>query len=1009
MTEPFASFAAYILVCTSGLLFGCAILSFIGTGLPSNVRHGIAPLVSTAIWSVALALAMAAGLTVRKASLIVWIMTLIGCGLGIAKGAHKQLPPAWIFGLCFILPIAVLAPAFFTGLTDYQISVAPDGWAYVATGQYAWEFPLTGQHGHNAPLYQYAMKLLGTRFVAMSMLGLFSRLFIPGDTQMASGLLLAYALFVLGLSCAAFASSIRLKGFWIALFVILVVSSGWISNMILVSNWDHLLALPYLPASLAILNASNCSQRRCALLLGGLIAALLITYVEGAVFVLFGLGLVGLWRVILEHQKWKSWLYFAGCSLSITCLLLIPHVHRIAAFFLNQVSAASPSSNRPGEGLFPGLLSKGFPVAFWGLGPEWGMAGDHQRLFVIALAAAVLSVLAFAGFVRMLLSGRLDLVAISGLLFVGVIFMLDSRHYSYGAYKMITFAWLFLVAAIVLGIAGASRVKQWRAGWTLSIAGLIACTCLIAPLRTFSLQPSIPAAYCASLPMKEFRSLEQIRQITGGAPVLVAVDDWVANEWAVYYLRKEPIYLATYRMYMDSADSSPYLNAAAKPDLGQVKFMLTDSQTPLAQFNHAADWRIVYSSGAYRLWKSAAQDWVVITDVSNGNGLETFGGKPFFWMGNGQTVFTLVANHGGQVGLRGEVVLGPSLPPTPQHAVRIETSAGYQNKVFLGAGSFSLRIPVMAGKNIVRMTSLDQPISRPQPNGDTRPLLLGICDVRVRLDQLGARVISHQVINGNGLEKEPGLFWIGNGNTVITLYTETPGTAMLQAQFIPGPSIPQGTERRLRVSSDSGYAGEVVIRNADDAILVPVQSGENRIVLTPLDKPTVRVLPNGDPRPLILGVRGLRIVTLESSEPSRPGRGIMQDLSVSLKGFGSVDLVSMSETPGADGQADAVLQLEVRRPGRVRSLGLRNTDGLYSVWDTVPGNGHVLLGVAEAGRPGVLLNRPDGSVDLEVEGSRSLLLYAADNSSIRGGQTHYQLNLTFGDGSLERIPLKPNR
>jgi len=131
-------------------------------------------------------------------------------------------------------------------------------------------------------------------------------------------------------------------------------------------------------------------------------------------------------------------------------------------------------------------------------------------------------------------------------------------------------------------------------------------------------------------------------------------------------------------------------------------------------------------------------------------------------------------------------------------------------------------------------------------------------------------------------------------------------------------------------------------------------------------------------------------------------------LESTLRGFGPVDLVNLSESAGPDGQRDAVFALEVKRPGRIQSLELRNTDGLHSVWDTVRGNGHVLLGVAEADRPGVLVNRPDGSVDIAVEGSRSLLLYAADNSSIRGGQTHYQLSLTFADGQMGSIPVKNN-
>jgi hypothetical protein len=40
---------------------------------------------------------------------------------------------------------------------------------------------------------------------------------------------------------------------------------------------------------------------------------------------------------------------------------------------------------------------------------------------------------------------------------------------------------------------------------------------------------------------------------------------------------------------------------------------------------------------------------------------------------------------------------------------------------------------------------------------------------------------------------------------------------------------------------------------------VPVQLGENEITLEVMEKPTVDVLPNGDRRPLMLGVLDLRL------------------------------------------------------------------------------------------------------------------------------------------------------
>jgi len=72
---------------------------------------------------------------------------------------------------------------------------------------------------------------------------------------------------------------------------------------------------------------------------------------------------------------------------------------------------------------------------------------------------------------------------------------------------------------------------------------------------------------------------------------------------------------------------------------------------------------------------------------------------------------------------------------------------------------------------------------------------------------------------------------------------------------------------------------------------------------------------------------------------------------------------------------------------------------------TIPGNGAVLLGVADAEKPNLLINKPDGSVEIEIYNSRTLLLYATDNSSIKDGQTHYQVTVNFADSRSVRVPV----
>jgi hypothetical protein len=147
------------------------------------------------------------------------------------------------------------------------------------------------------------------------------------------------------------------------------------------------------------------------------------------------------------------------------------------------------------------------------------------------------------------------------------------------------------------------------------------------------------------------------------------------------------------------------------------------------------------------------------------------------------------------------------------------------------------------------------------------------------------------------------------------------------------------------------------------------------------------------------GPYSLLQVDLEKSEPV---------LECQFVGFGPRDFVNMSENAGADGQFDATFILDIKTSGRIISIEIHNTDGVHSVWDTIPSNGHVLLGVADSEKSESLLNKPDGSVAIDVHPGQKLFLYAADNSTLNNGKTEYQVTMRLDNGRLASVPIKRN-
>lgn len=122
------------------------------------------------------------------------------------------------------------------------------------------------------------------------------------------------------------------------------------------------------------------------------------------------------------------------------------------------------------------------------------------------------------------------------------------------------------------------------------------------------------------------------------------------------------------------------------------------------------------------------------------------------------------------------------------------------------------------------------------------------------------------------------------------------------------------------------------------------------------------------------------------------------------RGEEAFDFVGPLETIGPDGKADAVVWLRIGTSCGIRAVEVRC--GASGVWTTVPHTGAWALGVADKTEPTVLLNRSDGSVSIEVNDRRELLLYLCDNGVLgREEGLDSVVVAVLGDGSRRFFPI----
>jgi hypothetical protein len=718
----------YLIPCATAALTGLGLLRLLRLDKGLLINSLLAPVVTLVFWTLSVDIAVAAGLTVGQAAPWVWGASAL-LGIYALRRPRPSLRAVAPLLLCLALPAVVMAGPFSEGLTQYTGTIVRDGWHYIARARFLWDHPLHGSD--ESPLcYHVSGSRVGPdyRYTSSALIAFLSPLVRRGDSLAAISVFQAWSLF--SVACAAYL-------FWVAhgqnpwaaaAATALAVLGGWTADAVWAMNCDNLLAVIYIPAIGAIVTLLEPRNPRWWVLLGVVAAGVPYTYPEGGALLVVGTGLLILPRTWQARADWRDWLLggsIAGLAAVLAFVPLATLTTVIANARGNLISARLfQPGQRCGEGYFPGLLRREFqPAALWALGGE---TQTKAHSAVLNYWGVALSALLLVGLGILARRRRWGPLAVCLFCLTGAAIMLFRERYDYGAYKFLLLGWWCLTGVVVLGAVGViGRVPTWL-GKRAAAAGLGAAACLLT-------NPFVPNHFYAGLtpfeshPADEFRKpLRELARANPG-PVVISAGDLVANLLAVYYLRDMPTHIgapvAAYSLFPPIVESRP---------LTGVSYCLTDHGSQ-GLLDPAVPRQLVWSAGPYELWKydrTGRQPLVI--GIRNMNGVFSYLGQSF-WLATDETSLEILCDDPGVLQFKAIFIPGPWLPGLTACRVLVTTDAGCQNQIAMTAGPGEFLIPVHPGVNRVALRSLDPPTPTVLPNGDPRPLLLGVVGIRLSL------------------------------------------------------------------------------------------------------------------------------------------------------------------------------------------------------------------------------------------------------------------------------------
>jgi hypothetical protein len=685
-------------------LLACALFTAAGVGVIRLLRVGLAPAlalllgasVTQALLAIIIGTSVIGGLPLKHIAAPVWLLL---AGLSFvgwrslrteavrtptADAVAERRRVAMLLAMSVVAAPVVMLPYFVYGLADYPGSGLFDGWSYVAFGQYLWEFP-RGTEGGLAPIYQYGSHLSHTRFAAPGQLGLLSVIASPGETQSASGLMQALAIFSLASACAAFAWLRGLPQRLALLYVAVSAISGWVLDVVWVNNYDNALALHLFPALVTLVTVPVMTVGT-GVLIGITAAGAVYTYPEFSIVVLGAAGLFGLEAAVRRSSRG---IWIAGIVAGVVLVIVLsPYASDLAPFFRSQVAIGTGATGRPGEGVFPGLLERRFlPSALPALGGEQMIAAFFP---VLSLLGATMLLGLPLGLWQLLRRGNIAFCLVVGGLSAMAIVFLWREHYTYGGYKILLLGWWLWAFAMVTAAAWLlERLPRMpRIAWILVSAWL-----LIVPAVT-SARAVMHTLRATGESISRYRAVQQVTTVVAGAPVALIAGDPFDAAWGAYFLRHAHLLLAVRSGYLAMPHLQPVMDRAQPWPASGVRYVLLDAD-PAAAGLRPAGWRLVWGVGAFGLWDTSDRGWSAVTRVVNRLGNEV-PAHPYFEIGRERAQLQILANRPGRLVVSARL-FGPSLN-TDDACWRLTVSGEGPNRdLRLRSGPLAVTVPVPAG------------------------------------------------------------------------------------------------------------------------------------------------------------------------------------------------------------------------------------------------------------------------------------------------------------------------
>ena len=111
------------------------------------------------------------------------------------------------------------------------------------------------------------------------------------------------------------------------------------------------------------------------------------------------------------------------------------------------------------------------------------------------------------------------------------------------------------------------------------------------------------------------------------------------------------------------------------------------------------------------------------------------------------------------------------------------------------------------------------------------------------------------------------VFWVGAEPTYLRFVSPIDGEAVLTAEFLMGPSLPERSSPVLTVRSGASQrVKELRVTEVSSELRVPIREGLNELALQATDPPRPPRPPSGDRRPDLLGIQDL---TIRCAKPDR--------------------------------------------------------------------------------------------------------------------------------------------